>query len=149
MRLIERKLKRKDHRHVIDDLTVCFDSSLPPGPDLGADIEQDLDSQCLCSFRQTKVEFLVIHTDQKIRALIPSKIPHEIQGAANLTVVSCNLGQADHPDPTGVKSNVDAGRLHRRTAHADPTHPWNDRLELTEKARRMLIPRGFPGGQHH
>ncbi len=148
MRLIERQLKRKDDGHVIDDPTIGLDATLPPGPNLRTDIKEHLDAQGLCRLGQPKIEFLVIDADEKIRALIPREFAHAIEGTTNLAIVSCDLGKANDPNPTGVEANVDTGFSHRGSTHADAANGRNDRLEFTKQARCMLVPRGLPGGQH-
>ena len=146
---VELGFKGKQDGHRIHAAFDAPDASGPPGPDLGADVEQDPDPQAAGVGRQAQVELHVIDQDQQIRSGGFQVFAHAAEQAAQARIIQHDVGQSDHGQFGDVDKGVDTGLPHPRAPHPAVTESRLQCGKLLDQPRTQRIARAFPGADNH
>ena len=140
--------KLEDDCHVIDKSADLVYPFWTPGPYLGADVKQHLDTQLPRMRRHLQVEFRIIHQYQQVRAGFIKTLLDDGHRFFDVVPVVQDFDQADYCDDRRIEKDLDPGFPHRLTTHAAKLYIGLYKLELLGEFGGVRIAGGLTGQDH-
>ena len=146
---IELFFERKNHQCLVDILAQQLDASLPPRPELRADIVNNGNPVPPHLSCHPPVERRSVDDHGQCWSLLVCRSNQFFVESENFRKMAENFSDADHRQVLGVDHNLASSGPHAFSASAEEVKGWVTASQRLDQLRAVHFARGFAGGDEN
>ena len=138
---VQRFLKRENAHHQVQELCHSRDSGTVPGPDLRADVVDELPRKPVSMkvFSQPEIESRIIDKDHGVRLQSADLVVHPVKLGAKIAILDQDIPQANYRFLSPLLQVLALDRSHFRAARAEEFHLRPDCQQIAHQAGGVCV----------